>query len=58
MALRTLKEIEIYVLNHKTTSNYWEDFLVYIRKTDEIWKHNFNDYMKKYKFENNRIRRA
>ena len=58
MALHTLKELEIYVLNHKTTSNYWEDFLVYIRKTDEIWKHNFNDYMKKYKFENNRIRRA
>jgi hypothetical protein len=58
MALYTLDEIENYVLNNKITSNYWEDFQVYIRKTDEIWKHNFNDYMKKYKFENNRIRRV
>ncbi len=58
MALYTLDEIENYVLNHKTTSNYWEDFQVYVRKTDEIWGHSFNDYMQRYKLVDGRIRRA
>jgi len=32
--------------------------MVYIRKTDKIWKHNFNDYMKNYKFENDQLVRV
>jgi hypothetical protein len=57
MALRSINEIEHYVKNHQTTSNFYEDFLVYVRKTDEIWGHSFNDYMKKFKFVNGRIER-
>lgn len=57
-ALKRLDEIEHYTLNNKLDSKYWEDFLVYVRKTDEIWQQNFTDYMVNYKFENNRIRRA
>lgn len=56
-ALRSLKEIEIYTLNNKISSEYWDAFQVYVKKTDEIWQHNFNDYMVNYKFLNGKIER-
>lgn len=54
-----LNNIESYVKN-STGSQYseFEAFQVFIRKTDVIWKHSFNDYMTNYKFENNKIRRV
>lgn len=57
-ALRALAQIEQYVFNHQCKEDDWEAFLVYIKKTDEIWKHDFNNYMKKYKLVNNQIQRA
>ena len=57
-ALRSLKEIEIYTLNNKISSEYWDAFQVYVKKTDEIWQHNFNDYMVNYKFLNGKIERV
>lgn len=57
-ALKSLKEIEIYTLNNKIDSSYWEDFQVYVRKTDEIWGHNFNDFMVNYKMINGKIERV
>lgn len=56
--LKCLSEIENYVLNNFIEPKYWEDFLVYVRKTDQIWKQDFNEYFPNYKFENNRIRRV
>lgn len=57
-ALEALAEIEHYVFNHQRKQEEWDAFLVYIRKTDEIWQRNFNDYMKKYKFIDNQIVRV
>jgi MoaA/NifB/PqqE/SkfB family radical SAM enzyme len=53
-----LDEIEKYTLNNQMDSRYWDDFQVYVRKTDELWKHNFNDYMKKYRMVDGKIERV
>jgi MoaA/NifB/PqqE/SkfB family radical SAM enzyme len=58
MALNALKEIEIYTLNNAIDSSYWEDFQVYVRKTDEIWGQQFNDYMTNYKMVDGKIVRV
>lgn len=57
-AFNAVKNIEHYVFNHQCKEEEYESLLVYIRKSDMIWKHNFNDYMKNYKFENNQIVRV
>jgi MoaA/NifB/PqqE/SkfB family radical SAM enzyme len=57
-ALKALKNIEDYVTNARVDYTDWEAFQVYIRKTDAIWKQNFNDYMKKYKFVDGEIKRV
>jgi len=49
-ALQAVENIEKYILNHKTEEKHWEAFKVYIRKSDSIWKQNFNDYIHNYKF--------
>jgi MoaA/NifB/PqqE/SkfB family radical SAM enzyme len=54
-AFRAVKEIEQYVFNRQASVDEYTALNVFIRKTDKIWKHNFNDYMKKYKFENDKI---
>ena len=51
-AFKALRDIEHYVFNHTPKESEYEAFLVFIRKSDAIWKHNFNDHMKKYKFIN------
>jgi hypothetical protein len=57
-AIRALKDIEDYIFNHIPKESEWDAFMIFIRKTDIIWKHNFNDYMKKYKFINGQIERV
>jgi len=54
-ALKGLDFLEHYVLNNNVSESEWEAFMVYIRKTDEIWKQNFNDHMVNYKFTGNNI---
>ena len=57
-AFKALRDIEHYVFNHTPKESEYEAFLVFIRKSDVIWQHNFNDHMKKYKFINNQIERV
>lgn len=47
--------IEKYVLNHKAQKTHWDAFMVYIKKTDAIWKQNFNDYMINFKYINGEV---
>lgn len=71
-AKTALNEIKIYTLNtdledysqnlgHTSILSQQEIFRrfeVYIRKTDEIWQQNFNDFMVNYKFINGYIERV
>lgn len=57
-AFKAVKNIEHYTFNRQSKIEEYEAFMVFIRKTDVIWKHNFNDYMKKYKFEDGQLKRA
>jgi MoaA/NifB/PqqE/SkfB family radical SAM enzyme len=49
-ARKSLQAIEDYVRNTKAEEEHWEAFKIYIRKSDALWSHNFNDFMVKYKF--------
>jgi hypothetical protein len=51
-ALDALKRIEEYITNHQTKEEHWDAFTVYIKKSDTIWKHNFNDYIVNFKYVN------
>jgi len=70
-AQKALTEIENYILktnleNYSSNLGYsnltheiiYNRFITYIRKTDEIWQQNFNDYMVNYKFINGQIERV
>jgi MoaA/NifB/PqqE/SkfB family radical SAM enzyme len=57
-AFRALKDIEDYIFNHIPKESEWDAFMIFIRKSDIIWKHDFNNYMKKYKFINGQIERV
>lgn len=70
-AKKSLNEIKNYVLNTdiekqaQTLVEFQQEkeitfkkFLIYLKKTDTIWKQNFNDYIVNYKFVNNEIRRV
>jgi MoaA/NifB/PqqE/SkfB family radical SAM enzyme len=54
-ALQAVENIETYINNHKSEEKHWEAFKVYIRKSDSIWKQNFNDHIQNYKFINGEI---
>jgi hypothetical protein len=54
-ALLAVENIETYITNHRAEEKHWEAFKVYIRKSDSIWKQNFNDYIQNYKFINGEI---
>jgi len=54
-AVKAIENIENYIANTKAERNLFESFLVYVRKTDNIWKHNFNNYFVKYKYIDNKI---
>jgi len=58
-ARQALNNIENYVINcNNLEYNEYEAFLVYIRKTDKIWKQNFNNHFKNYQFIDNKITRV
>ncbi len=57
-AFNALKDIEHYVFNHQATIEQWDAFMVYIRKTDNIWKQNFNEHIKNYKYVDGQIIRV
>ncbi len=57
-ALNAVRFIEQYVFNRQAKIEEYNAFMVYIKKTDKIRKHNFNDYMKNYKFENDQLVRV
>ena len=55
-AQEAIENIEKYVINSTLVSNKeYEAMKVYIRKSDSIWKQNFNDHFVKYKYENGQI---
>ena len=56
-ARKAVENIEKYVFNTNLPNNLYNSFLHYIKKTDKIWNHNFNDYFVKYKMINNTIQR-
>ena len=45
-----LKNIENYVFTHSSPYRDFNRFLIYLKKTDEIWNQNFNDYYTQFKF--------
>lgn len=57
-AMQALDDIENYIFKHTPKESEWDAFMVYIRKTDEIWKQNFNDHMVNYKYVNGQIERV
>jgi hypothetical protein len=56
-AYMALKGIEDYILNHTPQYKHWEAFMVYIKKTDALWKQNFNNHFINYKFIDEKILR-
>ena len=50
-----LKNIEKYIFNHSTTYRDYNRFLIYIKKTDEIWNQNFNDFFTQFKITNGEL---
>lgn len=54
-AIQAIENLETYIENTDLEKELYDAFLVYIRKTDTIWNHNFNDYFKKYQFIENKI---
>ena len=45
-----LKNIENYVFTHSSPYRDFNRFLIYLKKTDQIWNQNFNDYYTQFKF--------
>ena len=45
-----LKKIEKYIFTHSSPYRDFNRFLIYLKKTDEIWNQNFNDYYTQFKF--------
>ena len=56
-SLRSIDRIEQYVLSHKPEYKHWEAFLVYRKKTDILWKQDFNSTFSKYKLYGDRLER-
>ena len=56
-ASKALDNIETYVKNNHAKREELDTYMIYIRKSDVLWKHNFNDYFKKYKIVDNKITR-
>jgi MoaA/NifB/PqqE/SkfB family radical SAM enzyme len=57
-SLRSIDRIEQYVLSHKPKYKHWEAFLIYRKKTDVLWKQDFNSSINNYQIdENNQVYR-
>ena len=48
-------DIEKYIFNHSTPYRDFNRFLIYIKKTDEIWNQNFNDFFTQFKITNGEL---
>ena len=57
-AINGLNKIKNYVFNKSVKHSEWDAFMVYIKKTDKIWKQSFNEHMKNYKFTGTEIIRV
>ena len=49
-AREAVSVIETYTLTHKANLEHWNAFMVYIRKTDAIWKQDFNSHIQNFKY--------
>ena len=47
-----------YIKNTKLDYHQYNRFLIYRKKSDEIWKQNFNDYFQNYQIEDNELIRV
>ena len=47
-----------YVKNTKLNYNQYNRFLIYRKKSDELWGQNFNDYFQNYQIEDNELIRV
>jgi len=65
-ALDGLNKIKTYVTTHTPIQTRWypdgitshyKSFMAYIKVSDKLWKQNFNDYIRNYKYEHNEIAR-
>jgi len=50
-----IDKVKQYVLNHQAAEQHWKAFEVYVRKSDKIWKQDFNNYISTFKFVNNKV---
>lgn len=50
--------IKSYVLKHKSNYKDYNRWLIYRKKSDEIWEQNFNDYFQNYQIEDNELIRV
>ena len=57
-AMKWFRYMTDYVKNTKLSYNNFNRFLVYRKKTDEIWGQNFNDYFQNYQIEDNELIRV
>lgn len=57
-ASKAIDNIETYVKNNQAKPEQLDSLMAYIRKSDMIWKHDFNDYFKKYQIIDNKITRV
>ena len=55
--LEWFKYIESYVKNTKISYSHFNRWLIYRKKSDELWGQNFNDFFNKYQIENNELMR-
>jgi hypothetical protein len=54
-AVAGLEYIRKYILNYDAKKSDWTAFMKYIEKTDKIWKQDFNQHIKNYKFVNGEV---
>lgn len=57
-ASKAIENIEVYVKNNIAQKDQLDSYMTYIRKSDVLWKHNFNEYFKKYQIVDNKITRV
>ena len=56
--INAIENIRTYVKNKQPEPKHYQALMVYIRKSDEIWKQNFNDHIVNYKYVDGKIERA
>ena len=51
MVRNAADKLRQYIKNHNPTEAHWVAFKEYVKKTDVIWKQDFNDYFTNYKLD-------